>query len=138
MFAKTLIPGPHPVPALVAAVGGRDGLLGRLRDRGWAAFGATSPPATGDAVLVRGGHLQLVVDGEIVLDDLNPAAPTLWWSAVSDLQERCVAVVAAEEDLDLTGHEARDQLVGLLGSGRALAATVPVVASRLDQVARKL
>ena len=114
MYAKTLIPGPHPVPALMATTDEADVLLPQLSDRGWALFGDPLPTAAAGQVVVGADRLQLVVDDQALLDDLNPYAPDGWWSAVDGMQGRCVVVVVRDGDVDLAHHEGGDQLAALM------------------------
>lgn len=75
VYAKTLIPGPHPIPALMATTDDADTLMPQLTDRGWVPFGDPIPTAAAGQLVVEGGRLQLVVDDQALLDDLNPWAP---------------------------------------------------------------
>ena len=126
MYAKTLIPGPHPVPALMATTDDADVLMPQLLDRGWALFGEALPPAPAGRLVVGSDRLQLVIDDQALLDDLNPYAPDGWWAAVDELQGRCVVVITRHGDVDLSHHQAGEQLVALMGTGRAVFAALPV------------
>ncbi len=86
VYAKTLIPGPHPVPALMATTDDADTLMPQLLDRGWALFGEALPQAPAGRLLVGSDRLHLLVDDQALLDDLNPYAPDGWWAAVDGLQ----------------------------------------------------
>ena len=125
MYAKTLIPGPNAVPALMATTDDADILLPQLLDRGWALFGEPLPTAAGRLV-VGSDRLQLVVDDQALLDDLNPYAPDGWWAAVDELQGKCVVVIARDGEVDLAHHDAGAQLAALMGTGRAVFAVLPV------------
>jgi hypothetical protein len=126
MYAKTLVPGPHPVPALMATTDDADTLLPQLLKRGWALFGEPPPPAPSGRLVVGSDRLQLMVDGQALLDDLNPYAPDGWWDAVDGLQGRCFVVIVPDGDVDLSHHAAGEQLEALMGTGRAVFATLPV------------
>ena len=126
MYAKTLVPGPNPVPALMATTDDADILLPQLLDRGWALFGEPLPPAGTGRLAVGADRLQLVVDGQALLDDLNPYAPDGWWAAVDALQGRCVVVIVRAGDVDLAHHDAGAQLAALMGTSRAVFAALPV------------
>lgn len=126
VYAKTLIPGPHPIPALMATTDDADTLMPQLTDRGWVPFGDPLPNAAAGRLVVEGGRLQFVVDDQALLDDLNPWAPDGWWTAVDQLQGRCVVVIVRDGDVDLAHHQAGGQLAALMGSGRAVYAAVPV------------
>ncbi len=60
-------------------------LLPQLMDRGWAPFGEPAPTAAADELVIGADRLQIMVDGQALLDDVNPAAPDGWWSAVDGL-----------------------------------------------------
>ena len=126
VYAKTLIPGPHPVPALMATTADPDILLPQLLDRGWALFGERPPAQAAGELVIGADRLQLVVDDQALLDDLNPYAPDGWWAAVDALQGRCVVVIAGNGDVDLAHHDAGTQLAALMGTGRAVFAALRV------------
>lgn len=132
VYAKTLIPGPHPVPALMATTDDADVLVPQLLDRGWAPFGNPLPDQAVGRLVIGSDRLQLVVEDQALLDDLNPYAPDGWWAAVDALQGRCVVVIGRSGDVDLAHHESGEQLAALLGSRRALFAALPVVTSLED------
>lgn len=60
VYAKTLIPGPHAVPALMATTDDADILVPQLLDRGWALFGEPLPAAAAGRLVVGSDRLQLV------------------------------------------------------------------------------
>ena len=126
VYAKTLIPGPNAVPALMATTDDADILVPQLLDRGWALFGEPLPTAASGWLVVGADRLQLVVDDQALLDDLNPYAPDGWWAAVDGLQGKCVVVIARDGDVDLAHHDAGAQLAALMGTGRAVFAALPV------------
>ena len=126
MYAKSVIPGPNPLPALMATTDDADILLPQLLDRGWALFGEPLPSAPAGWVVVGSDRLQLVVDDQALLDDLNPYAPDGWWAAVDGLQGKCVVVIVRDGDVDLAHHDAGAQLAVLMGTGRAVFAALPV------------
>lgn len=76
VYAKTLIPGPHPVPALMATTNDADVLLPQLLGRGWALFGEPLPQGAAGRLVVGADRLQLVIDDQALLDDLNPCTPS--------------------------------------------------------------
>ena len=86
VYAKTLIPGPHAVPALMTTTDDPDILLPQLLDRGWALFGEPLPQGAAGRLVVGSDRLQLVVDDQVLLDDFNPNAPDGWSAAVDGLQ----------------------------------------------------
>jgi hypothetical protein len=133
VYAKTLIPGPHPIPALMATTADADTLMPQLTDRGWVRFGERLPAAAAGQVVIGADRLQLLVDGQALLDDLNPYAPDGWWSAVDTLHGRCVVVIVRNGDVDLAHHQAGEQLAALIGTGRAVSAALPVVTNLTDQ-----
>lgn len=102
-------------------------LMPQLTERGWASFGAALPQTAAGQVVVGTDRLCLLVDGQALLDDLNPYAPDGWWAAVDQLQGRCVVVIVRDADVDLTHHDAGEQLAALMGTGRAVFAALPVV-----------
>ena len=126
VYAKTLIPGPHPVPALMATTDEAEILMPQFLDRGWALFGGPPGAAPAGRVVVGSDRLQLVVDDQALLDDVNPYAPDGWWAAVDALEGRCIVVITRDGDVDLSHHEAGEQLVALMGTGRAVFAALPV------------
>ena len=117
----------HAAPALLATSSDATVLLPQLLDRGWALFGEQPPTAAAGVLFLGPEWLQLMVDGQALLDDVNPAAPDGWWAAVDGRGDRCVVVVTHETDVDLAHHDAGAQLVALLGIGRAVLAALPVV-----------
>ena len=96
VYAKTLIPGPNAVPALMATTDDADVLLPQLLDRGWAVFGEPLPQAAAGRLVVGSDRLQLVVDDQALLDDLNPYAPDGWWAAIDGTGGCCVVVIARD------------------------------------------
>lgn len=52
MYAKTLIPGPNPVPGLMATTDDADVLVPQLLDRSWALFGEPLPVGAAGRVVV--------------------------------------------------------------------------------------
>ena len=63
---------------------------------------------------------------EVADDDLNPYAPDGWWAAVDQLQGRCVVIITRSGDIDLSQHQAGEQLAALVDTGRAVFAALPV------------
>lgn len=126
VHAKTLVPGPHPVPALMLTTPEPGTLLPELLERGWAPFGGPPGPDPAGEVVVGPDRVRVVVDGRTLLDDEDVTAPTGWWPAVEQLGHRCVVVVCAEGDVDLAHHQPDAQLAALVDSGRAVFAALPV------------
>lgn len=126
MYAKMLVPGPPSVPALVATSAAFE-VLGQLLAQGWSEYG--QPPAEPDScrLLITHRSLQLFVAGDILLDDLDPAAPPGWWPAVDRLDGRCVVVVISPGLIDLSDRELGVTLRQLMDrSGTGVWAVVPV------------
>lgn len=70
MYAKTLVPGPPvDIPSLMSTTDDPDVLLPQLRALGWGRFGGPVPPAPAGQLVISPDRLQLVVDGQAVLDD---------------------------------------------------------------------
>ena len=126
VYAKMLIPGPQPMPALMATTDDADVLVPQLLDRGWASFGDSLPQLAAGRLTIDPDRLQLVVDGQALLADENPFAPDGWWAAVDQMQGLCVVVIVRDGDVDLAHPEAGEQLAALVGTGRAVTAAVPV------------
>ena len=126
VYAKTLIPGPNPVPALMATTDDGDVLVQQLLDRGWALFGEPLPDQPAARLVIGADRLRLVVDDQALLDDLNPYAPDGWWAGVDGLHGKCVVVIVRDGDVDLAHHDAGEQLAALKGTGRAVFAVLTV------------
>jgi hypothetical protein len=123
VYARTLIPGTRPIPALMATSSQADVLRRQLLERGWVRFGERRRlAATGELRIDVDRH-----DGEMVLDDdVNPASPEGWWAAVKTLVRHCI-VVMVRDGVDLTQPQAGDQPAALLNTDHALSAALPVV-----------
>lgn len=126
VYAKTLIPGPQPIPALMATTNDANVLVPQLLERGWVSFGDPLPQQADGRLTIGPHRLQLVVDGQALLADENPFAPDGWWAAVDQMQGRCIVVIVHDGDVDLAHPQAGEQLAALLGTGRAVTAAVPV------------
>lgn len=126
MYAKTLVPGPPAVPGLVGTTRDAPVLVPQLLERGWAVFGDPTPGRAAGELVFSADRLRLMVEGQVLLDDANPAGPAGWWAAVDALAGRCVVIVCANSDLDLAGNHARQQLTALRDTGRAAFAALPV------------
>ena len=127
MYAKTLIPGPSPLPCLLATASDYDVLADQLRRRGWGVLGG--PPPRDSAGLLKIGlrGVTLTVDGQALLDDdANPAGPAGWWSAVDAFGGRCCVQVVPADGLDLHADNLRDQLADLMAAGRGMVGIIPV------------
>lgn len=133
VYVKTLIPGTRPIPALMASSSEPDSLRSQLLDRGWVAFGQALQPKAAGELRIGVDRLQVVIDGDVVLDDAaNPASPEGWWAAVDTLGGHCIVVILPAGTVDLTDPETGDQLVGLLNTDHALSAALPVVTDLTD------
>jgi len=76
--------------------------------------------------VIGADRLRLVVDGQANLDDLNPYAPHGWWAAVDGRKGQCLVVIFRSGDVDLASEDTGEQLAELVGTGRAVYASVPV------------
>ena len=112
--AKTLIPGSHPVPALIWATSQAAVLIPQLLDRGWGPFSARLPDDARGELVIGADRMQLVVDDQMLLDDTNPPAPDGWWAAVDRLDNCCVVVIVADGEMDLAHPRAGEQLATLM------------------------
>ena len=126
VYAKTLIPGPNPVPALMATTDELTVLLPQLLERGWALFGDPPPLDPAGEVVIDSDRLRLVLDGRALLDDRNPTAPDGWWAAVDQLGSRCAVILCDQADVDLVHHAVEGQLAALVDTARAVFAALPV------------
>ena len=126
MYAKTLVPGPRPVAALMATTNEADVLVPQLAARGWVPFGDPLKTAAEGQIVIGADRLRLVVAGQVLLDDLNPYAPDGWWTAVDQRQGRCLVVILRAGDVDLAADDAGEQLTALLGSNSSVSASLPV------------
>lgn len=128
VYAKTLIPGTRPIPALMATSSQAEVLRPQLLQRGWVRFGEPLQPTAAGELRIGVDRLQVVIDGDAVLDDdANPASPQGWWAAVDTLGGHCIVVMIRDGAVDLTRPEAGGQLVALLNTDHALSAALPVV-----------
>lgn len=132
MSAKTLIPGSHPVPALICATSKAAVLLPELLDRGRGPFSARLPDDARGELIISADRLQLVVDEQVLFDEINPPAPDGWWAAVDRLDSCCVVVIVAEGEIDLTHPRSGEQLAVLMGTGRAVFAALPIRTALLE------
>lgn len=116
MFAKTLVPGPLALPTLTATTSAMDTLLPQLLAHGWARYGAegVTQNANGALMLTLEQRLQLVVAGQVLLEDVNPMAPPGWWEAVTKLEDRCVVNVLRTADVDLRQSDVGSRMRALL------------------------
>ena len=130
VYAKTLIPGTRPIPALMATSSQTEVLRPQLLQRGWVAFGQALRPGPAGELRIGVDRLQVVIDGDAILDDdANPASPEGWWAAVDILGGHCIVVILPTGTVDLTQSDAGNQLVALLNTDHALSAALPVVTS---------
>jgi len=126
MYAKTLVPGPRPIAALMATTDEADVLLPQLAARGWVPFGDPLPLGAEGQIVIGADRLRLVVAGQALLDDLNPYAPDGWWAAVDERQGRCLVVILRAGDLDLSADDTGDQIAAIIGSDGSVSASLPV------------
>lgn len=103
-----------------------DVLMPQLTTRGWVPLGDPLPTAVEGQIVIGADRLRLVVDGQALLDDLNPYAPDGWWAAVDGREGQCLVVIFRASDLDLGSEHTGQQLVALVGTGRAVYASLPV------------
>jgi hypothetical protein len=130
MYAKALVPGSAgipPMPLLIAGVRDLPLLVGYLTTHGWRdAAGGFSQPGNGELRITTAQRLQLLIGGEVMIDDTNPASPPGWWPAVEAADNRCFALLSETGSIDLNGG-AGAHLEQLLGRPGALYwASVPV------------
>ena len=127
MYAKTLVLMPTgAIPMIAATTSALDVLASQLLSRGWGPFDGRSAPAGSGHLTVSHDRLQLLVDGQVLLDDLNPAAPDGWWAAVDGFAGRCVVVVVATGRLDLTRPDVGGQMVELMDEQAGVWAVLPI------------
>lgn len=127
VYAKTLVPGRDPIPALMATTDEADVLVPQLTARGWVPLGDPLPPEVEGQIVIGADRLRLVVNDQALLDDLNPYAPDGWWAAVDQRKGRCLVVILRSEDVDLAADNAGDQIAALVGSGCSVCASLPVM-----------
>jgi hypothetical protein len=97
-----------------------------LAERGRSAILCHSWPK--DRSLIGADRLCLAVDGQALLDDLNPYAPDGWWAAVDRRKGRCsMVVILRSEDADLFADNAGDQIAAQMGSGCSMYAWLPIM-----------
>ncbi|HEY0239388.1 MAG TPA: hypothetical protein VGC37_12135 [Friedmanniella sp.] len=101
-------------------------LLPQLTARGWVPLGDPLPPEVEGQIVIGADRLRLVIDGQALLDDLNPYAPDGWWAAVDGRESRCLVVIFRSGDVDLASQYTGQQLAALVGTGRAVSASLPV------------
>ncbi|GAA3579918.1 hypothetical protein GCM10022197_41970 [Microlunatus spumicola] len=126
MYAKTLVPGPRPIAALVATTDEAEVLVPQLTARGWVPFGDPLPAEAAGQIVIGADRLRLVVDGQALLDDLNPYAPDGWWAAVDQGQGRCMVVILRSGQVDLAANDAGTQIAALIGSRSSVYASLPI------------
>lgn len=126
MYAKTLVPGPLPTPTLTATTS-VDALFGQLLDSGWAHYGSPLVETASTRLLITHASLQLVVDGEVILDDRDSGSPQGWWAAVDAIGGKCVVVVLRTDDVDLNDPLAGARMRELMEEpGSGVWAIVPI------------
>lgn len=132
MHAKSLLPagGGWPATPLLLATTSAPHLLVQLQRYG---FGTLSPagefPSTVGAELrIDHTRLQLVVDGQALLDDEDGRAPDGWWRAVDEWGGQCIVWVIAAP-VDLGNPDLGQVLNRLVDAGTDLSVTgrVPVL-----------
>lgn len=127
MYAKTLIAARPPVPGLVGTTLNAVVLLPQLLKRGWAVFGGPPSRRPVGELVIDADRLQVVVDGQVLLDDTNAIGPAGWWPAVDALDGAVWSSSAADTDVNLTGGTLGQQLTALKNAGQgAVYAALPV------------
>lgn len=106
MFAKTLVPGSMPIPTLTTTTSEPDVLFPQLVQAGWGWYGGPPPSPQTTQLLITHRSLRVVVDGAVILDDLDPASPPGWWKAVDGLEGKCVVLVIKTGAIDLGASDA--------------------------------
>ena len=101
-------------------------LVPQLTARGWVPLGDPLPSEAEGQIVIGADRLRLVVDRQALLDDLNPYAPDGWWAAVDERKGRCLVVILGSGDVDLASEDTDEQLAALVGTGRAVYASLPV------------
>ena len=128
MYAKTLIPGPYAIPALMVTTPHAVTLLPQLTEHGWVRCHHRLRSIAAGQVRIDPHRLRVIVDDQTLLDDLNPTSPPGWWSAVDLLEDRCLVAVVSDDDVDpKQKHRAGEQLTCLIRANRALLAALPIV-----------
>lgn len=105
MYAKALIPAGSGIPAMPLLIAGVDqlpALVAYLKANGWLdATGGTVRPGNGELRITTAQRLELIIGGEIMLDDTNPASPPGWWNAVEAAGNKCFALLSQTGSVDL-------------------------------------
>lgn len=105
MYAKALLPttpGFPAVPLLIAGVDQLPPIVAYLKANGWQdAASSSMSPGNGELRITTAQRLQLVIGGQIMLDDTNPASPPGWWNAVEAANNNCVVMVSETGSIDL-------------------------------------
>ncbi|MCA4135498.1 hypothetical protein [Arthrobacter sp. M4] len=131
MYAKALIQAGRGIPAmplLIAGVRELPLMVGYLTAHGWRdAAGGMTQQGNGELRITTSQRLQLLIGGEIMLDDTNPASPPGWWAAVEAGGGRCFALLSESGSVDLHSTDAGPNLERLMDQRGALYwASVPV------------
>lgn len=129
MHAKSLLPagGGWPATPLLLATTSAPHLLMQLQRYGFGPAGEF-PSTIGADLRIDHTRLQLVVDGQAVLDDEDGRAPDGWWRAVDEWGGQCIVWVIAAP-VDLGSADLGQVLNWLVDAGTDLSVTgrVPVL-----------
>ena len=104
VYAKTLVSGPRPVAALMATTDEADVVVPQLVARGWVPLGDPLPPHAEGQVVIGADRLRLVIDGQSLLDDLNPYAPDGWWADIDGHEDGARSSPSPAMSTWLRGH----------------------------------
>ena len=114
MYVKTVVPGPLAI-ATLTATSTREVVFGQLIARGWGVYGDSPGFPTTTQLAITHRSLQLVVDGQVLLDDLDPGSPPGWWDAADRLGNCCVVVVLHDHLVDLHDPHLGERMQALMG-----------------------
>lgn len=133
MYTKALIPGSDnraPMPMIIILTKNYDAHVQPLKAAGWGhGEAAMQSEAKGHLHIAPEGGLEVIVDGAAILtDDANPASPPGWWAAVSARNDKCWAVMARPESINLKAPQTViTALYQLIQEKEVLVTTVSVV-----------
>lgn len=132
MYMKALIPGSDsraPMPMIIILTNNYDAYVQPLRAAGWDQGETNTQREDHGYLEITTGGLQLIVEGAAILsDDMNPISPPGWWDAVHTLGDKCWAVMAKPESINLADTQnIIPALWGLVEKEEALFTSVSVV-----------